>query len=83
MNAQQKLHLLYQHLDSKAKRVVEQLQYMIGDPGKTYQESRKKLKERFGHLALLSVEFENKLLSWPKIGNNDAEGMCGVIPVNK
>ena len=75
VSAQQKLHLLYQHLDSKAKKVVEQLQYMIGDPGKAYQEARKKLKERFGHPALLSVEFENKLSSWPKIGNNDAEGM--------
>ena len=48
---------------------------MIGDPGKAYQEARKKLKERFGHPALLSVEFENQLSSWPKIGNNDAEGM--------
>ena len=47
VSAQQKLHLLYQHLDSKAKKVVEQLQYMIGDPGKAYQEARKKLKERY------------------------------------
>ena len=75
VSAQQKLHLLYQHLDGKAKRVVEQLQYMIGDPGKAYQEARKKLKERFGHSAVLSVEFENKLSNWPKIGNNDAEGI--------
>ena len=29
ISAQQKLYLLYQHLDGKAKKVVEQLQYMV------------------------------------------------------
>ena len=44
----QKLHLLYQHLDGRAKKVVEQLQYMIEDPATAYNEARKILKERFG-----------------------------------
>jgi hypothetical protein len=47
----QKFHLLYQHLDGRAKKVVEQLQYMI--------EARNILKERFGHTAFLETDFEN------------------------
>ena len=39
------------------------------------KEARKKLKERFGHSAILSTEFESKLSNWPKIGSNDAKGM--------
>ena len=35
VTARQKLHLLYQYLDGKAKRVVEQLQYLVQDPGST------------------------------------------------
>lgn len=66
-SAQQKLHLLYQHLEGKAKRVVEQLQYMIEDPGKAYQDARKKLKDRFGHSVILSTYFETKLMNCPKI----------------
>ncbi len=69
----QKLHLLYQHLDGRAKRVVEQLQYMIEDPVTAYNEARKLLKERFGHTAFLESDFENKLTNWPKIGSNDAQ----------
>ena len=38
---QQKLHLLFQHLEGRAKKVVEQLQFMSDDPEKTYKESRK------------------------------------------
>ena len=69
---QQKLHLLYQHLDGKAKRVVEQLQYMVQEPEKAYSHARKILKERFGHQAIIGTEFERKLLAWPKIAPTDA-----------
>ncbi|KAK2551652.1 hypothetical protein P5673_027433 [Acropora cervicornis] len=31
VSSQQKLHLLYQHLEERAKKVVEQLQFLIGD----------------------------------------------------
>ena len=72
---QQKLHLLFQHLGGRAKKVVEQLQFMSSDPERAYIEARKKLKERFGHSAILSTEFESKLSNWPKIGNNDAKGI--------
>lgn len=72
---QQKLHLLFQHLQGRAKKVVEQLQFMSSDPERAYTEARKKLKERFGHSAILSTEFESKLTNWPKIGNNDAKSM--------
>lgn len=33
----------------------------------------KKLKELFGHSAILNIEFESKLVNWPKIGNKDAK----------
>ena len=72
---QQKLHLLFLHLGGRAKKVVEQLQFMSSDPERAYTEARKKLKERFGHSAILSTEFESKLSNWPKIGSNDAKGM--------
>jgi len=75
VTSQQKLHLLFQHLEGRAKKVVEQLQFLSSDPERAYTEARKKLKERFGHSAILSTEFESKLSNWPKIGNNDAKGM--------
>ena len=41
---QQKLYLLFQHLDGKAKMVVEQLQYMVGtSPKFAYHQAQKKL----------------------------------------
>ena len=52
----QKLNLLYQHLDGRAKKVVEQLQYMVEDPAKAYTEARKLLKERFRHTAFLETK---------------------------
>ena len=58
VTARQKLHLLYQYLDGKAKRVVEQLQYLVQDPESAYQEARKILKERFGNPAIISTTFE-------------------------
>ena len=75
VSSQQKLHLLYQHLEGRAKKVIEQLQFLIGDPERAYTEARKRLKERFGHSAILSAEFEVKLTNWPKVGNSDARGM--------
>ena len=76
ISAQQKLYLLYQHLDGKAKRVVEQLQYVVGaNPEKAYREARKRLKQRFGRSAIVATDFENKLTNWPKIANNDAIGI--------
>ena len=74
ITAHQKLHLLYQHLDGQAKKVVE-LQYMVQDPERAYQHARKILKERFGHTAIISTIFERKLSTWPKVGPNDATGM--------
>ncbi|XP_027043165.1 uncharacterized protein LOC113671152 [Pocillopora damicornis] len=71
----QKLHLLFQHLEGRAKKVVEQLQFMIDDPEKAYKESRKRLKYRFGNSAILSADFEKRLTDWPKIGNSDAKGI--------
>jgi uncharacterized membrane-anchored protein YhcB (DUF1043 family) len=53
----QKVHLLYQHLDGRANKVVEQLQYTIEDPATAYNEARKTLKERFGHTAFLETDF--------------------------
>ena len=76
VSAQQKLYLLFQHLDGKANTVVEQLQYMVGaSPQIAYNEAQKKLKQRFGHSAIVATGFENKLASWPKITNNDAQGL--------
>ena len=76
VSAQQKLYLLFQHLDGKAKKVVEQLQYMVGaSPEIAYNEARKKLKQRFGRSAIVATDFENKLANWPKIANNDAQGL--------
>ena len=68
-----KWHLLFQHLEGRAKRVLEQLQFMTDDPEKAYKESRKRLKYCFGNSAILSAEFEKRLTNWPKIGNNDAK----------
>ena len=74
INSQQKLYLLYQHLGGKAKKVVEQLQYMVAaSPEIAYNEARKKLKSRFGRPAIIASDFENKLANWPKIANNDAQ----------
>ena len=76
VSAQQKLYLLLQHLDGKAKKVVEQLQYMVGaSPQIAYNEARKKLKQRFGRSGIVATDFENKLANWPKITNNDAQGL--------
>ena len=72
VTARQKLHLLYQYLDGKAKTIVEQLQYLVEDPEESYREARKILKERFGNRAIISTDFERKLATWPKIGPNDA-----------
>ena len=76
VSAQQKVYLLFQRLDGKAKEVVEQLQYMVGaSPKIAYNEARKKLKQRFGRSAIVATDFESKLASWPKIANNDAQGL--------
>ena len=76
ISAQQKLYLLYQHLDGKAKKVVEQLQYMVGaNPEIAYNEARKKLKQRFGRSGIVATDFEKKLSNWPKIANSDAQGL--------
>lgn len=76
ISAQQKQYLLYQHLDGKAKKVVEQLQYIVSaTPEIAYSEARKKLKSRFGRPAIIATNFENKLVNWPKIGSNDAQGL--------
>ena len=75
VTARQKLHLLYQYLGGKAKKVVEQLQYLVQDPESAYQEARKILKERFGNPAIISTDFEKKLTTWPKVGPNDATGL--------
>ena len=48
---------------------------MIDDPEKAYKESRKRLKYRFGNSVILSADFEKRLTNWPKIGNNDANGI--------
>ena len=76
ISAQQKLYLLYQQLDGNAKKVVEQLQYMVSaSPEIAYTEARKKLKSRFGRPAIIATDFENKLANWPKVANNDAQGL--------
>ena len=76
VSAQQKLYLLFQHLDGKPKKVVEQLQYMVSaSPQIAYNEAQKKLKQHFGHSAIVATDFENKLANWPKITNNDAQGL--------
>ena len=75
VTARQKLHLLYQYLGGKAKKVVEQLQYLVQDPESAYQEARKILKDRYGNPAIISTEFEKKLTTWPKVGPNDATGL--------
>ena len=47
ISSQQKLYPLYQHLGEKAKKVVEQLQYMVAaSPEIAYNEAGKKLKSR-------------------------------------
>ncbi|KAK2549567.1 hypothetical protein P5673_029954, partial [Acropora cervicornis] len=67
---------LAKHLDGKAKKVVEQLQYMVSaSPEIAYSEARKKLKSRFGRPTIIATDFENKLVNWPKIGSNDARGL--------
>ena len=75
VSSQQELHLLYQQLEGRAKKVVEQLQFLIGDPERAPTEARKRLRERFGHSAILSEDVEVKLTNWPKVGNSDARGM--------
>ena len=76
ISAQQKLYLLYQHLDGNVKKVIEQLQYMVSaSPEIAYTEARKKLKTRFGRPAIIATDFENKLANWPKVANNDAQGL--------
>ena len=52
---------------SNSKEKVEQLQFLIGDPERAYKEASKRLKERFGHSAILSAEFEVKLTTGPKL----------------
>ena len=68
---EQKLHLLYQYLDGRAKSTVEQLQYMVQEPEKAYQHPRTILKDYFGNNAILGADFEKRLSTWPKINPND------------
>ena len=76
VSAQQKLYLLFQHLGGKAKKVVELLQYMVaGSPQIAYNEAQKKLKQPFGCSTIVASDFENKLANWPKMANNDAQGL--------
>ena len=44
-------------------------------PEIAYTEARKKLKSRFGRPAIIATDFENKLANWPRIPNNDAQGL--------
>ena len=44
-------------------------------PEMAYTEARKKLKSRSGCPAIIATDFENKLSNWPKIANNDAQGL--------
>ncbi|CAB4031224.1 Hypothetical predicted protein [Paramuricea clavata] len=69
----QKLHLLYQYLDGRAKSTVEQLQYMVRDPETAYQRARSILKDRFGNNAIRGAHFERRLSAWPKISPSDKE----------
>ena len=32
-------------------------------------------EQRFGRSAIVAIDFENKLPNWPKIANNDAQGL--------
>ena len=75
LTPQHKLHLLYQYLTGKAKRVVEQLQYMVNKPDVAYKEARKILKDRFGNTALVSASFEKRLTNRPRIAHNDAAAL--------
>ena len=67
----QKLNLLYQYLDGRAKSTVEQLQYMVRDPETAYQRARSILKDRFGNNAIRGADFERRLSAWPKISPSD------------
>ena len=50
---------------------------MVGaSPDLAYEQVRKKLRQRFGRTAIVATDFERKLVNWPKIGNNDAQGLC-------
>ena len=66
---------MYQYLGGKAKKVVEQLQYLVENPEGAYREARKILKERFGNPAIIGTDFEKKLATWPKIGPSDTVGL--------
>ena len=44
-------------------------------PEIAYTEARKKLKSRFRRPAIIATDFENKLANWPKIANNDVQGL--------
>ena len=44
-------------------------------PEIAYMEARKKLRSRFRRPAIIATDFENKLANWPKIANNDAQGV--------
>ena len=75
VTAKQKLHLLYQYLGGKAKKVVEQLQYLVENPEGAHREARRILNERFGNPAIIGAHFEKKLATWPNIGPNDTVGL--------
>jgi len=61
---------------AKAKKNVEQLQYMVGaSPQIAYNEAGKTLKQHFGCSAIVATDFENKLANWSKITNNDTQGL--------
>ena len=71
VTAKQKIHLLYQYLGGKAKKVVEQLQYLVENPEGAYREARRIVMERFGNPATIGTDFKKKLANWPKIGLNN------------
>ena len=75
VTAKQKLHLLYQYLGGKAKKVVEQLQYLVENPEGAYREARRILKKHFSNPAIICAHFEKKLATWPKIRPSDTVGL--------
>lgn len=68
----EKLDFLLQYVKGEAKEIIESTDDLPEDKG--YREARRLLERTYGQTCR-SANYEQKLLSWPEIHYNDADGL--------
>ena len=72
-NASERILYRMQYLSGALRKIVEGYQFLRTDAA--YNEAKKKLEERFGHLSVVAEAFRSKLENWKKIPAKDGEAL--------